>query len=148
MRLFTAAFLFLFIASANAASLDGATQEDWPHFGGSQAAWRYSGLDQVNRDNVDKLRPAWLFHTDDYGDGLTSTPIVIDGVMYLSTPSNWIYALDAATGVKLWEYRYQPRPDFVKPGSAGALSRPAALLFTTARFSWARWIMPWLPLML
>lgn len=112
--------LFLFSSAINAASLDGSAGANWPHFGGSQAAWRYSELDQVNRDNVAQLRPAWLFHTDDYGDGLTSTPIVIDGVMYLSTPSNWIYALDAASGEKLWEYRYTPRPDFVLPGSAGA----------------------------
>ncbi len=115
--------LLVFAGAGTAAqpeSLQGATGKDWPGYGGSSAAWRYSGLDQVNRDNVNQLRPAWIFQTDDYGDGLTSTPIVIDGVMYLSTPSNWIYALDAATGEMLWHYEYKTRPDFVKPGSSGA----------------------------
>ena len=90
-------YLFLLITPPSVLSqqgaLDGATGADWPSYGGSQAAWRYSGLDQVNRSNVHQLRPAWVFNTDDYGDGLTSTPIVIDGVMYISTKSNWIYAL-------------------------------------------------------
>lgn len=106
--------------SAQTSFVAGATGADWPSYGGTTAAWRYSGLDQVNRGNVAQLRPAWLFQTGDYGDGLTSTPIVIDGVMYLSTKSNWIYALDAATGQVIWKYEYDFRPDFVKPGSAGA----------------------------
>ena len=117
-------YLFLLITPPSVLSqqgaLDGATGADWPSYGGSQAAWRYSGLDQVNRSNVHQLRPAWVFNTDDYGDGLTSTPIVIDGVMYISTKSNWIYALDAASGEVLWKYEHAFRPDFVKPGSAGA----------------------------
>lgn len=115
--------LSLLLASSLAAQtpqLQGATGNDWPSYGGTEAAWRYSGLDQVNRDNVSQLRPAWIFNTDDYGDGLTSTPIVIDGVMYVSTKSNWIYAIDAATGAELWKYEYSFRPNYVKAGSAGA----------------------------
>ncbi len=120
-HLFCLLFLFLSpCALSQQESLSGATGSDWPSYGGSQAAWRYSGLDQVNRDNVHRLRPTWVFNTDDYGDGLTVTPIVIDGVMYISTKSNWIYALDAATGEVLWKYEHSFRPDFVKPGSAGA----------------------------
>jgi alcohol dehydrogenase (cytochrome c) len=101
--------------------LEGATNAEWPSYGGTTAAWRYSALDQVNTANVGDLRPAWIFNTGDYRDGLTSTPIVINGTMFVSTPGNHVFALDAATGTVLWHYVYSPREaDFVKPGSAGA----------------------------
>ncbi|MGA0709050.1 MAG: PQQ-binding-like beta-propeller repeat protein [Steroidobacteraceae bacterium] len=100
--------------------LDGSTQQDWPGYGGSAAAWRHSALDQINTDNVDKLQSVWAFHTGDDGDGLTATPIVIDGLMYISTPTNQVFALDARTGDPLWHYTYTPRPNHVKPGSQGS----------------------------
>ncbi len=89
---------------------DGATQNDWPSYGGTQAAWRYSALDQVNTGNVQKLAPAWVFQTGDYENGLQATPIVIDGVLYLSTSSNWVFALDGATGRVIWEYHFPLDP--------------------------------------
>src|SRR5438105_1940849 len=55
--------------------LDGSTRADWPHYGGGQAAWRYSALDQINTSNVKNLTPAWIFQTGDTSDGLHSTPI-------------------------------------------------------------------------
>jgi alcohol dehydrogenase (cytochrome c) len=85
---------------------DTATRNDWPVYGGTPASWRYSALDQINTSNVQKLSPAWVFQTGDYQNGLQSTPIVIDGRMYLSTSSNWVFALDAATGRLLWEYHF------------------------------------------
>jgi alcohol dehydrogenase (cytochrome c) len=84
----------------------GPTQSDWPHHGGSQFAWRYSGLDQVNTTNVKKLVVAWAFQTGDYGDSLQSTPIVSDGVMYVSSSYAQVFALDAATGRMIWRYKY------------------------------------------
>ncbi len=66
----------------------------------------YSALDQVNRDNVQKLAPAWVFQTGDYENGLQATPIVVDGVLYLSTSNAWAFALDGATGKPLWEYHF------------------------------------------
>src|SRR5690242_6003107 len=75
-------------------------------YGGTHSALRFSSLKQVNTSNVSKLRPEWLFQTGDPEPGLQATPIVIDGVMYLSTGSNWVFALDAATGRTLWEYRF------------------------------------------
>lgn len=103
-----------------AQQLDGATGADWPGYGGTAAAWRHSALDQINTDNVDKLQSVWSFHTGDDGDGLTATPIVIDGLMYISTPTNQVFALDARTGDPLWHYTYTPRPNHVKPGSQGS----------------------------
>lgn len=88
---------------------DGATRSDWPFYGGTQLAWRYSALDQVNTANVKKLGVAWAFQTGDYDGGLQSTPIVIDGVLYLSSTHSWVFALDAASGKLLWQYKY-PMP--------------------------------------
>jgi alcohol dehydrogenase (cytochrome c) len=87
-----------------------ATRADWPSYGGTQSSLRYSALDQINTSNVARLAPAWVFQTGDPESGLQSTPIVVDGVMYLSSASNWVFALDAASGRLIWEYRF-PLPN-------------------------------------
>src|SRR5215475_7242726 len=81
---------------------DFATHADRPSYGGTHSALRYSALDQINRSNVAKLAPAWIFQTGDPETGLQATPIVIDGVMYLVSASSWAFALDAATGRLIW----------------------------------------------
>ena len=93
------------------------SRSDWPTHGGSQFAWRYSALDQINTTNVKRLAVAWAFQTGDYGDSLQSTPIVIDGVMYVSTSYAQVFALDAATGRLIWRYKY-PLP--ATAGRSGA----------------------------
>ena len=86
---------------------DGATRQNWPHYGGTPRFWRYSALDQINRANVSRLAPAWIFETGETDGGLQSTPIVIDGVLYLSTSWNRVFAIDAETGGEIWHYSYQ-----------------------------------------
>src|ERR1700749_3704848 len=112
-------FLLVLLTVATACAqdrpADGATHADWPHYGGTQLSGRYSGLDQVNTSNVKNLVPVWMFQTGDYAENLQATPIVVDGVMYLITPRIQVFALDAATGRVLWQYKYPtPRPG--KPG--------------------------------
>lgn len=106
-RLMALPLLSAFAFGAPAETVDGATRADWPHYGGTHAAWRYSELDQINTDNVSRLVPAWIFQTGDYTDGLQVTPIVVDGVMYISTNNNHVIALNAATGEQIWRYEYQ-----------------------------------------
>ena len=96
--------LAIFVATVSAA--DVATGNDWPSYGGTQAALRYSALSQLNTSNVRALAPAWIFQTGDYENGLQSTPIVIDGVIYLSTSNAWVFALDGASGHVIWEYHF------------------------------------------
>jgi alcohol dehydrogenase (cytochrome c) len=98
--------LILLAAAVAACAQDGATRADWNYHGGTQFAWRYSALDQVNKTNVKKLAPAWAFQTGDYEMGLQSTPIVADGVLYLSTSRSQVYALDAASGRLIWQFKY------------------------------------------
>jgi len=93
---------------------DGATRADWANHGGSTQFWRYSGLDQINTTNVKRLAPVWAFQTGDYEMGFQATPIVIDGVIYVSTSRNHVYALDGATGRVIWQYKY-PAPRAAVP---------------------------------
>jgi alcohol dehydrogenase (cytochrome c) len=112
----------LLLVAISALAQDGATHADWPSFGGTHQAWRYSALDQINTSNVKKLAPAWLFQTGDYAENLQATPIVVDGVMYVITARDNVYALDAATGRVIWSYLYgTPRPG--RPGTFSGLAQ-------------------------
>src|SRR5579862_6750407 len=75
---------------------------DWPRVGNDPGCMRYSELTQVNRQNVARLKPAWTFHTGELkgraGKTIECTPIVIDGVMYVTTGYLRVVALEAATG--------------------------------------------------
>jgi alcohol dehydrogenase (cytochrome c) len=103
--------LFLGLCVTAYAQDAAAARANWPHYGGSQFSWRYSALDQVNTLNVKSLAPAWIFQTGEYSDGLLATPVVVDGVMYIITPRLQVFALDAATGALIWQYKYgTPRP--------------------------------------
>ena len=89
----------LFMAAATFAQ----EQRDWPVYGGSAASTHYSSLTQINRANVSNLKVAWSFDTEEQG-GLQTSPIIVDGVLYGITPSQKIFALDAATGKLLWKF--------------------------------------------
>jgi quinoprotein glucose dehydrogenase len=91
---------------------------------------RYSPLDQVNRDNVSGLKIAWTYHTKDAAEGTTieCTPIVIDGVMYVTTVRTRVVALDAATGRELWTFDPYAGPAPAKPWirASGGVNRGVA----------------------
>jgi quinoprotein glucose dehydrogenase len=76
---------------------------DWPVYGGSAASTHYSSLAQINRNNVKDLKVAWSFDTGESG-GLQTSPIIVDGVLYGITPTQKIFALDAASGKLLWKF--------------------------------------------
>ena len=72
------------------------------------AAHRFSPLDQVNRQNVASLVPKWIYQTQG-GGSLETSPIVVDGVMYLTKPPATVVALDVHTGRELWSWT-RPMP--------------------------------------
>jgi quinoprotein glucose dehydrogenase len=108
----------------------------WPGYGGGPETIRYSALTQINRDNVSRLQVAWTFDSGDASENsqIQSTPIMIDGVLYLHTPRSVVVALDAATGRELW--RWTPPGGGNVPRSRGLTywtDGAAARLFTSAR---------------
>jgi quinoprotein glucose dehydrogenase len=86
--------------------VDRRTSVDWLNVGNDKGGMRYSPLKQIDQDNVRSLKVAWTYHSDDASPGSTieCTPVVVDGVMYVTTPSLRIVALDAATGREIWKY--------------------------------------------
>ena len=100
----SAALLCLYSASACTA-VKLTDSSDWPLYGRTYDNQRFSPLSQVNSSNVERLRLAWSFSTRKSGSFQTS-PIIRDGVMYVTTPYNDIIALRADTGTPLWRYRH------------------------------------------
>jgi len=72
-------------------------------YGGSPEKDHYSSLAQINRKNVKQLAVAWTFDTDETG-GLQTSPLEVEGVLYGITPTQRVFALDAATGKLLWKF--------------------------------------------
>lgn len=82
---------------------------EWPLYGGNGAHHRHAHNSQITPANVQQLKPAWTFRTGVKGS-FQATPIVVDGVMYVSLPWNHVLALDAASGDELWRYRHVRDP--------------------------------------
>jgi quinoprotein glucose dehydrogenase len=91
-------------ASANSSSRgSGEENRDWPAYGGAPENMHYTSLTQINRANVKELKVAWTFDTGEQG-GLQTSPIVVDGVLYGITPTQRVFALDAASGKLFWKF--------------------------------------------
>ncbi len=82
----------------------GSNHANWLIYGRTYDGHRYSPLKQINTENVARLIPVWTFQTGVL-DGFECTPLVIDGIMYVTTPWNHAYAIDAKTGTQLWHYQ-------------------------------------------
>jgi len=93
----------VFLGAVALASPAPAQQQDWPAYGGAPENNHYSSLAQINRSNVKRLAIAWSFDTQEEG-GLQSSPIIVGGVLYGITPTQKIFALDAASGKLLWKF--------------------------------------------
>ncbi|WP_084399311.1 PQQ-dependent dehydrogenase, methanol/ethanol family [Henriciella aquimarina] len=78
-----------------------ATPEDWLTYNGGYDEQRHSGLTQITEENISELSPTWVYDLKT-GRGIESTPVVVDGVMYLTSSWSVVYALDPVTGEELW----------------------------------------------
>ncbi len=84
--------------------------ENWPVYGGNNAGNRYSPLDQIDTGNVHRLEVAWVYHTGENSDPeergyeIQCQPIIVDGVMYGTTPQLKAFAVKADTGEELWKF--------------------------------------------
>lgn len=86
-----------------------ANDQEWPVYGGDQEHHRHFYAGQITPNNVGQLRTAWRFRSGVKGP-FQATPIVHDGVMYVSLPWNHVVALDAGSGKELWRYRHTLDP--------------------------------------
>lgn len=79
---------------------------DWSHYGGPEDASRYSALSQITKENVQNLSVAWTYQTGDATERsqIQCQPIVKNGLLYGSTPSLNVFALNAATGEEIWRF--------------------------------------------
>lgn len=80
---------------------------DWASYGNVPGGTRFAPLTQINQSNVAKLEPAWTYRTGTLthtGMGFEATPLMVDGTVYLCTPTDVIIALDPDTGARKWQY--------------------------------------------
>ncbi len=131
------AFMLTLLACAAASTGWAAspTAGDWPTYGRDPGGQRHSPLDQITPANVGRLKPAWTYHMRPAGPvsadtatahggnaaparlaGSETTPLVVDGVMYVGTPYNRVVALEAHTGRELWA---QVLPNGAQPATRG-----------------------------
>jgi quinoprotein glucose dehydrogenase len=112
---------------------------DWPNYGNDPGGMRYSTLSDINRENVAKLKVAWIFHTGDISDGshdrrrsgFEATPILVDGTLYFTTGFNRVIALDPETGKQKWAY--DPKIDQTLDYGDGLINRGVATWLDAAQ---------------
>ena len=115
------------------------SRAEWPNYGNDPGGMRYSPLTQINRDNVSKLKVAWVYHTGDVSDGkkyprrseFESTPIFVDGTLYLTTAFNRVVALDPVTGKERWTF--DPKINLGPRYSEGLMNRGVSTWLDTGR---------------
>ncbi len=110
-------------------ALAGGPKAEWPAYGNDPGGTRYSPLADITRDNVKRLEVAWTYRTKDNAEGFVSgddrafeaTPLMVDGTLYLSTPTGRVAALDAETGAERWTFdpKCDPKRDFSEVTSRG-----------------------------
>jgi len=106
----------------------------WPVYGGDQGGQKYSPLDQVNRETVSRLELAWAWKTGEqplesfgtFPGAFQNTPLMIDGVLYVSTPYNRVVALDAASGRQRWVFDPRAYEDGQPASGQGFVHRGVA----------------------
>lgn len=103
----------------------GKEPAQWLTYSGNYWAHRFSSLKQIDRENVNRLKPVWVYQID-RRDKFETIPLVIDGVMYISEPPSNVTALDVRTGRPLWTYRRAISE--AGPACCGTVNRGVAVL--------------------
>jgi len=104
MQLRTADKRVHLLRRAGASFREVTSETNWPTYNGETGGNRYTTLSQINKTNVTKLASQWVFSIPNAGR-LQVTPVVVDGIMYVSAPGNECYALDAGSGRQIWHYQ-------------------------------------------
>ena len=99
------------VSSVSQEQLSGADADvnNFLHTNGNYSQTRFYRGDKINKSNVGKLRPAWIFQTE-VKESQETTPIVVGEVMYITTSFNHVYAINAKTGEEYWHYKHKMGP--------------------------------------
>jgi quinoprotein glucose dehydrogenase len=112
--------------------------ENWKVYGGTKDARHYSSLTEIDTNNVNQLQPAWTYHTGDADTSLHTqiqcNPIVIDGILYGTTPKMKLFAVDAVTGKQQWIF---------DPGTSISIDTSAGTPLTTIFSNTGRGLSYW-----
>jgi quinohemoprotein ethanol dehydrogenase len=103
-----------------------ATSKDWPTIGLDYAETRFSKLKQINTDNVKDLGLTWTYNLESVR-GVEATPLVVDGVMYVSASWSVVHAIDARTGNRIWTYDPGVNREIGYKGCCDVVNRGVAL---------------------
>jgi PQQ-dependent dehydrogenase (methanol/ethanol family) len=113
-------------AGVASADVEHPNPGSWPTYDGNQSGNRFSLLSQIDTRNVERLAPKWMFTLQGAPRALEVTPLVVDGVMYVTTV-NEAYALDARSGREIWHYS-RPRSQGMAGDAASGINRGVAVL--------------------
>ena len=89
---------------------------NWPRSHGGPSSMRFSSLDLINKENIKKLKLAWIYNSKDGKKGIQANPVVFDGLIYIPTPGNHIVCLDGTNGKELWRYKAESGYNVAKRG--------------------------------
>src|SRR5215475_3228272 len=98
---------------------------NWLTYSGNYAGHRYSPLDELTPANIAELKPLWVYQSREAGK-IETSPLVVDGVLYLTEKPHIVTAIDGRTGRPLWMYRRPVVPEV--PGCCGSVNRGLAVL--------------------
>ena len=98
-------FLFSLLSISFGSCILEQEDVDWKEYLGGADRNHYSNLTEINTSNVGQLQKVWEFHTGDTSGQMQCNPIIVDGLLFGSTASIEIFALDAATGKEVWRFR-------------------------------------------
>ncbi len=114
------------VDEARIAKMDTDEPGAWLSYGRGYKEQRFSPLTDVNRESVTQLGIGWVKELNTIHP-VEATPIIVDGVMYITAPYNHTYALNAATGEEIWHYDPKVPPETARDACCGVISRGLAL---------------------
>ena len=121
--LFLSVLLFIVGCSVEADNRSAGAGRDWPVYLADNFSSHYSKLSEINRDNVEQLDLSWEYNTgDDISDNhsqIQCNPIIIGGILYGTSPRVKVFALNAASGERLWEFDPEPDDKYAKNVNRG-----------------------------
>ena len=109
-----------------AVTANAARGTDWPAYGLDYAETRHSKLAEINAGNVNKLGLAWTYNLESTR-GVEATPLVVDGIMYVTASWSVVHAVDVRSGKRLWSYDPKVPRDYAQKGCCDVVNRGVAL---------------------